>query len=97
MDHAESALPAGFLDDLRHAADEDEGRGHHLQADYIRNAAAAIERLTAERDRLRAALVNLVYEVTHLSPQREDGSHDCRISAEALQIARKALEASADG
>lgn len=38
-------LPGDFLEGLRHAADEDENAGHHLQADYIRKAADEIERL----------------------------------------------------
>jgi hypothetical protein len=42
---------------------------------------------------LEIALANLVYEATHLSPCNEDRSHNCRISAEALQIAREALQA----
>lgn len=41
---------------------------------------------------LRAALERLVYEVTHLSPREDDGSHWCKISAEALRIAREALK-----
>lgn len=40
---------------------------------------------------LRAALSELVYEVTHLSPQEDDGSHRCRISKETLLKARLAL------
>lgn len=40
---------------------------------------------------LETALANLVYEVTHLSPCNDDGTHDCKISAEALRIAREAL------
>ena len=40
---------------------------------------------------LETALANLVYEVTHLSPCNDDGSHNCKISAEALRLAREAL------
>lgn len=40
---------------------------------------------------LRRALSVMLYEATHLSPAREDGSHDCRISAVALETARHAL------
>jgi hypothetical protein len=41
--------------------------------------------------RLEKALRNLVHEVTHLSPAEDDGSHWCRITAEALHNAREAL------
>lgn len=40
---------------------------------------------------LDIALANLLYEVTHLSPRNEDGSHNCKISAEAVMLAREAL------
>ena len=40
---------------------------------------------------LRAALQRMVYETTHLSPMEDDGSHWCKISAEALAQARAAL------
>jgi hypothetical protein len=42
--------------------------------------------------RLEIALTNVLYEITHLSPQRDDGLHDCRISGKALAEARKALK-----
>lgn len=45
------------LDGMRHAAVEDEGWGHHLQAAYLRNGADEIERLRAEITGLRASLV----------------------------------------
>jgi hypothetical protein len=51
-----------------------------------------IQRSQRKAALLETALANLVYEVTHLSPRNDDGSHDCRISAEALQIAREALQ-----
>ena len=35
------------LDGMRHAADEDDGHGHSLQAAYLRDAADEIERLRA--------------------------------------------------
>lgn len=41
--------------------------------------------------RLREALQEMVYEATHLSPEREDGAHDCRMSKGALGRARAAL------
>jgi hypothetical protein len=44
-----------------------------------------------QEQRLRAALLAMVYEATHLSPERDDGSHDCRISAATLRAAREAL------
>lgn len=42
---------------------------------------------------LESALANMLYEVTHLSPQEDDGSHWCKISAEAVRLAREALHA----
>ncbi len=50
--------------------------------------------LEAENARLRGVLQAMVYETTHLSPCRPDGSHDCRISGEALAAARAALNRS---
>ncbi len=46
----------------------------------------------AEVAALRAALGQMIYETTHLSPMEADGSHWCRISATALADARAALE-----
>jgi hypothetical protein len=40
-----------------------------------------------------AALKAMVYEVTHLSPQEENGAHKCVISADTLTRARAAIEA----
>ena len=40
---------------------------------------------------LQEALTAFVYETTHLSPCRTDGSHDCRIPAQTLSRARAAL------
>lgn len=37
------------------------------------------------------ALAALIYETTHLSPRDDDGSHWCRITADALEAARDAL------
>jgi len=39
---------------------------------------------------LREALGELIYEVTHLSPQEDDGSHWCRITGRTLKKARAA-------
>jgi hypothetical protein len=52
---------------------------------------AVILYLEREVERLQAALKQLVYEVTHLSPEEDDGSHWCKISRKALADARKAL------
>lgn len=46
------------------------------------------------RDRieeLEKALRDVVYEITHLSQRRDDGSHECRISARTLARARAAI------
>jgi hypothetical protein len=40
---------------------------------------------------LASALSEMVYEVTHLSPEEYDGSHRCRISKDTLARARAAL------
>lgn len=48
----------------------------------------------AEKKRLgdlEAALREMVYETTHLSPCEDDGSHKCKISAATLAKARAAL------
>ena len=50
--------------------------------------------LTALRERvaqLEGALREMVYETTHLSPMRDDGSHNCIISGPTLARARQAL------
>jgi hypothetical protein len=39
------------------------------------------------------ALALIIYETTHLSPQEDDGSHWCKISAECLEKGRQALAA----
>ena len=44
-----------------------------------------------EIEKLRAALRELIYEITHLSPQEDDGSHRCTITGETLRKARMAL------
>jgi hypothetical protein len=56
------------------------------------NLDAQLRALYAETERLRAALTNFIYETTHLSPQRDDGSHDCRISAATLNAGKEALK-----
>lgn len=45
----------------------------------------------ARIETLEAVLRELVYEVTHLSQEQDDGSHWCKISRKALDDARKAL------
>jgi hypothetical protein len=40
---------------------------------------------------LETALREIVYETTHLSVLEDDGSHNCRISKDALDQARAAL------
>ena len=67
------------------------------KADAVRLAEVAqvasdeIARLRAKNARLRAALRELIYETTHLSPQQDDGSHRCTITGETLRKARAAL------
>jgi predicted nucleic acid-binding Zn-ribbon protein len=60
-------------------------------ATALRSLAAERDALKAENARLRAALRELIYETTHLSPQEDDGSHRCTITGETLRKARAAL------
>jgi predicted nucleic acid-binding Zn-ribbon protein len=55
------------------------------------------EALTAERDAARGALKVMVYETTHLSSENDDGSHNCRISRDALTNARAELKEQTNG
>ena len=50
-----------------------------------------IEAYQRENKAMREALKELVYEVTHLSPLEDDGSHKCKISGAALENALRAL------
>lgn len=67
--------------------------GLHVMKNHqaIRAALAAMpapsdqEKLVGE---LVEALREYVYETTHLSPEREDGSHECRITKATLSRAR---------
>ncbi len=52
---------------------------------------AAAPELAVEVVRLRVALAMMVYQATHLSPERDDGSHICRIDSDVLAAARAAL------
>lgn len=54
---------------------------------------AALQKRVAK---LEGALREMVYEATHLSPQNIDGSHWCKISKDALEKARAALEGKKD-
>lgn len=58
---------------------------------YVLHTIRQRQELLDEIERLRAALREMVYETTHLSLERDDGSHVCRISRKALQRAREAL------
>lgn len=52
------------------------------------------EDLTIPRSkRIEIALRRMVYETVNFSQENDDGSHECRISAPALQMARNALNA----
>lgn len=65
-------------------------KGYADRCDQL-NAVYLIEELQVEVERLRGALRTMVYETTHLSPEEDDGSHWCSITADALQAARAAL------
>jgi hypothetical protein len=55
-----------------------------------------LSRLTRQNAALVAALREMVYETTHLSPMRDDGSHACTISVAALAQSRAALSGTPD-
>lgn len=63
-------------------ADNDAKYGHHGRAADWLAAKARIEAL-------EAALRTMIYETTHLSPCEPDGSHWCKISADALAASRQ--------
>lgn len=52
---------------------------------------AEVEAALALSARLAEALRTMIYETTHLSPENDDGSHDCRISRPALATSRGVL------
>lgn len=62
----------------------------HLVVDEARAIIAKIE--PPIDGELEEALAQFIYETTHLSPLNDDGSHDCRISAECLEKARAAIK-----
>lgn len=53
--------------------------------------AVDLEAICRRLEEMAGALQEMVYETTHLSPRNDDGSHVCRITAEALARARRAL------
>lgn len=60
------------------------------------NTLARMNRSQADEYRTRCvdlleALEAFIYETTHLSPERDDGSHDCRISRATLKQGRAAI------
>jgi hypothetical protein len=71
--------------------EEAELQRHHLEEVRLLSLAAERDALQAENARLREALRELIYEVTHLSPQEDDGSHWCRITGQTLKKARAEL------
>ena len=60
---------------------------HYLASHRIAHEAP----LLARNAELEAALGEMVYETTHLSPLRDDGSHIPRITRKTLAAARAAL------
>lgn len=62
-----------------------------ISSNLANEAAARIEAMAKYIPELEGVLRRMIYETTHLSPMRPDGSHNCIISAEALQNAREAL------
>jgi chromosome segregation ATPase len=88
---------AAERDDLAKRLKDAERERNHQHGRADRNAAqyaaeqAKREQLQAENEKLRAALRELIYETTHLSPQEDDGSHRCTITGETLRKARMAL------
>lgn len=68
------------------------GNGGMKRVEAIRLAADRLTQLSEDNERLRQALRLLIYEITHLSPMEDDGSHRCKVSAVALKEARAALD-----
>lgn len=86
-------------DDMRHAADEDESLGSHLQATYLRHGAEAIDHLRRRLAELEAALRMCVDALRGLSitiageqVHGSDGSSDCAVCA-AIYLADRARDA----
>lgn len=80
-----------LVERLRKYSNPDSRGGQHPQSIACREAANLI---TAQAERIKAlegALGSLIYEITHLSPMEDDGSHRCKVSAGAMKEARAAL------
>jgi len=95
-------LLAGLGPDARHQRDADISILETMKGGSTWSATAAPTSRCAEgagdnapalsQDRLLFdALAEFIYEATHLSPEREDRSHWCKISPECLSNARFAL------
>lgn len=64
------------------------------EADELARAALAGEKPVGAG--VETALRQFIYETTHLSPENDDGSHDCRISKGCLEAGRAALSKSGE-
>ena len=91
--HTDTSRSGDLVERLRKGVLYGDARLHNPKGhDPLRmEAADRIEALEAENERLREGLREYVYETTHLSPQENDGSHWCKISANCLNNARAAL------
>jgi hypothetical protein len=84
---------------MRHAADEDESLGSHLQATYLRHGADEIDHLRRGLADLEAALrmcVDALRElsitIASLQEHGSDGSSDCPVCA-AIYLADRTRDA----
>ena len=78
----------GLTDRLEHVEKERHRQAQRRAENY--NRAVDAEAALAEA---RKVIEELVYETTHLSPEKDDGSHWCKISKAALTQAREWLQA----
>ena len=68
-------------------------RGNHIEFELL----PALHDAEAKLAKAVGALEQYIYETTHLSPQKEDGSHWCKISESCLSKARATRAELKDG
>lgn len=70
----------------------DAGTGRFVTEDEAAARPSETVRESGKSGERKAALLDLIYEITHLSPMQVDGSHHCQISGDALARAREAVK-----
>lgn len=70
-----------------------EGRLDAEAADWLESILKKYNAHVETSEKLTKALTSYVYETTHLSPERADGSHECVIPKATLEAGRDALRA----